>query len=76
MSNSKKPNAKGNRNGRGPPPWAGNGRHVERDGDAVAVGRRPREDARDRVAAATSQIDRVEAKLDVLLSILDDGGRP
>ena len=63
-------NGNGNGNGRGPPPWAGPPVNEQDDG-TVSVGRNPREDARQRAKSADTQMDRLEAKLDYLITLME-----
>lgn len=64
------PSNPGNGNGRGPPPWAGPPDHVQEDGETVHVDDRPEHATRERAINATDQMDRIEAKLDLLITEL------
>lgn len=64
-------NSNGESNGRGPPPWAGPPDHVTDDGEQVRVGPRPEDDARQRASESSDQMERIEAKLDLLLTIME-----
>jgi hypothetical protein len=57
----------GQSNGRGPPPWAGP-KVEEQDDGTVRVGPPAKDSARSRAEEAGNQMDRVEAKLDLLIS--------
>lgn len=54
----------------GRPPWAEN--VTEADDGSVSVGPEPREEARQRAENAATQLDRLEAKIDYLISIMED----
>ena len=64
-------NGKGNKNNRGgPPPWAGPPDHVEDKGNSVHVGKTSKEQLIEQAVNANDQMDRIEAKLDLLLDEL------
>jgi len=46
--------------------------HVNRDGDTIEVGKPPKQAAQERERNATTQMDRIEAKLDRLIALLED----
>jgi hypothetical protein len=60
--------------GRGPPPWANNyGSKVEEQKDgSLKVGKSGKEKAEEQALNADNQQDRIEAKLDLLLTELRD----
>ena len=70
-SNNGRGNGQGNGNGRGPPPWAGPPDHVTDDGDgSVNVGPERENRIRETALNSNDQMDRIEAKLDLLLDEL------
>jgi len=60
--------------GQGPPPWANDGGNVnEQEDGSLSVGKSRKEKTEGQALNANNQLDRVEAKLDLLLSELRDG---
>jgi hypothetical protein len=73
-NNPGKGNKGGNSGRRGPPPWAGPPDHVtESEDGTVQVGRSAAEKAQEQAVNGGTQLDRIEAKLDLLLDALDVG---
>lgn len=52
-------------------PWDGPQDRVTDDGETVSVGPDPAESARQRAAQAGSQQNRIEAKLDYLIAVIE-----
>lgn len=59
-------------NGRGPPPWAGPDDRVRETDEGVVVDENAADSARRRIKEASTQDDRIEAKLDWIIAQLED----